>query len=215
MAGKKDRKPSLNFATTNELENTLRSALKELRRYKGGNVLFSIEPTFIMDIELLSLCYLLKKEMLDGVAVNLTRPHYFVHRALMNDIGDDSMLMYVDPIYSIAGSLMGPPELENKVFIVDGPFEVDRIAAAVDKAVQYAASHFDGDEHFVYIDNLASLMPYVDMKDIISFAKKVFKGYKGSFVYKFAGLGHMNNDTYKKLFSKLKGQSDIILLMGE
>ena len=215
VAKNREKGNQLSFETIQELENTLRTTLKDLRRYKGGNVIFSINPAYVLDIELAALKYFLSKEDLDGVVLTLSRPHYFIHRALKREIDIHPMLIYVDPVSSISGSLMGTPTIKNKVITLDGPFDIDRVTAAVEKAINHSAKSFEGDEHFIYVDNLLALAPYMDTKDILKLAKKIMKGYSGSFVYKFVGLGKLDNDLYRKVFNKIKGHSDIILMMSD
>ena len=205
--GEGERK--INF---DELREILKIALNELRRYKGGNILLLSPPITLLDLQIGIIKHFVVEEKMDGVVVTLSRPHSFLHRALKHEINDDERyIIYVDPLQSIAGNLIEPPTLKSKVFIVDGPFEVDRIYAAIDRALSHAANNFEGEEHFIYIDNLLGLAPYVEAKDIIKLANKIAKSYKGSFVHRVISIGMIESSGFQKIYRKIKGKMDIVI----
>lgn len=211
---KKVKKEELSVGTLNELRKALQSSLHDLRRYKGGNVLMLIEPQYVMDIELETLRYLIDYEDLDGVVVTLSRPYIFLHKALARHIKSQRRPYFVDPMSSIAGSLMLESQPQNtKVFKIGGPFEIDRVYAAVDKALNAIAKDYHGDEYFLFVDNIMGVAPYVDIKDTIKLGTRIAKGFRGSFVHKFMGITKTGAEYYKKVYKKLKFHSDIVLLM--
>lgn len=208
------KKGELSVSTMNELRKALASTLRDLRRYKGGNVLMVIEPRYAMDIELEAIRYFIDYEDLDGVVVTLTRPYFFVHKALTRHVKSPRRPYYVDPMTYISGTLtMDPNPKDTKVFSIDGPFEVERVYSAIEKAVNAIAKTYQGDEYFVFIDNLMGVGPYVDLKDTLTLSTRVSKGFKGSFVHKFICLTRSGGDYFNKVYKKAKSKSDIVLYM--
>ncbi len=210
---KKMEKTGLTINTLKNIKKATKTAVKDLRSVKGGNTLMVINPEYVLNVELEVLGHLMDKEKMDGVVVTLTRPYLIVHRALRRHVATERRPYYVDPMSSIAGSLMGDENNDTKVFQIDGPFEVDRIYSALGEAVNNVAKDMQGDEHFVLVDNLVGIAPYADMKDIIRLGMKIQKGFKGSFVHKFIGLTKTGGDYYKKIYKKIKHRSDVLLLM--
>ena len=101
--------------------------------------------------------------------------------------------------------------MKSKVFIVDGPFDIERIYTTIDRALSEAAKMFEGEEHFIYIDNLLGLAPYVEPKDIIKLSNKLAKNYKGSYVHKVVSMGKINSPEFEKIYKKIKGKMDVII----
>lgn len=147
-------------------ESLMRYIVASLGENTTGPVLFDVNSTQFVRVNLVILKGLLLEKKLNGLFISVDRPHqYMVHLMRMHQIGLDH-LMFLDAI--------GRFSADNKICnagasFVDAPFHIDTLPAAInsmgtDKLNLNACG-------FAMIDNLAAMLPYNSFASVQSFLK--------------------------------------------
>lgn len=131
-----------------------------------GPVLFDVNSTQFVRVNLVILKGLLQEKNMNGLFISVDRPHqYMVHLMRMHRIGLDR-LMFLDAI--------GRFSADNKICnagasFVDAPFHIDTLPAAIRSM---GSDRMDLDTcGFAMIDNLAGMLPYNCLASVEAFLK--------------------------------------------
>lgn len=147
-------------------ESLMKYIVASLGEDTAGPVLFDVNSTQFVRVNLVILKGLLLEKKLNGLFISVDRPHqYMVHLMRMHQIGLER-LMFLDAI--------GRFSADNKICnagasFVDAPFHIDTLPAAINSM---------GDDKlnlnscgFAMIDNLAAMLPYNSFGSVQAFLK--------------------------------------------
>ncbi len=145
-------------------ESLMRYIVASLGENTTGPVLFDVNSTQFVRVNLVILKGLLLERKLNGLFISVDRPHqYMVHLMRMHQIGLDH-LMFLDAI----GRFSADNKIANAgASFVDAPFHIDTLPAAIrtmgaDKMNLETCG-------FAMIDNLAAMLPYNSFSSVQAF----------------------------------------------
>jgi hypothetical protein len=132
------------------------------------------------------LCCLLSDYDMDGVVVAVARPPQAYRQALARRVATAHPPAYVEVAGPAVGGVAGPA--------ADGDAspvpacEPDRIAASVRSALAKTAEQYGGEEHFVLMDDLASMEFYAGTETVRRFSAGLFGELSGFGILPFVVL---------------------------
>ncbi len=153
-------------------ESLLKYIMASMGEGVSGPVLFDVNSTQFVRVNLVVLNGLLLQRGLNGMFISVDRPHqYMVHLLRMHKINLEN-LMFIDAIGRFSADRK---ECMASVGYVDAPFHIDTLPAAMSEM----GNNGHGGEKkvsldtcgFAMIDNLAALLPYNSYTSVESFLR--------------------------------------------
>jgi len=142
-----------------EFDDAVHEVLSGMMDSGGGCVHIISERKFSFRVSVALLVTLLEDYDLDGVAVSLANPSAMYRKALEKRVATKHPPYYIDVLASSApGAPFAPASAgAGEAPAVVSAFELDRIASAVRTGLQKVAERYGGEEHFVVLDDIASV----------------------------------------------------------
>ena len=195
--------PATTPSRAREFDNAVHEVLAGMMDSGGGCVHIVSERKFSFRVSVALLVALLEDYDLDGVAVSLANPSAMYQKALEKRVATKHPPYYIDvlaspsrmappasparaaPVAPSTPSSSSPassPRLapfppaaagENGAFEVSA-FELDRIASAVKTGLQKVAEWYGGEEHFVVLDDIASVEAFNGPQAVQRFMGELF-----------------------------------------
>lgn len=156
-------------------ESLLKYIMASMGEGVSGLVLFDVNSTQFVRVNLVVLKGLLLQRGLNGMFISVDRPHqYMVHLLRMHKINLEN-LMFIDAIGRFSADRK---ECMASVGYVDSPFHIDTLPAAMSNMGNNGNNGSNGDKKvsidtcgFAMIDNLAALLPYNSYTSVESFLR--------------------------------------------
>jgi hypothetical protein len=150
-------------------ESLLKYIMASMGEGASGPVLFDVNSTQFVRVNLVVLKGLLLQKSLSGMFISVDRPHqYMVHLLRMHKI-DLENLMFIDAIGRFSADRK---ECMASVGYVDAPFHIDTLPAAIGNMGNNGNKKVSLDGcGFAMIDNLAALLPYNCYSSVESFLR--------------------------------------------
>ncbi len=150
-------------------ESLLKYIMASIGDGASGPVLFDVNSTQFVRVNLVVLKGLLLQRGLNGMFISVDRPHqYMVHLLRMHKINLEN-LMFIDAIGRFSADRK---ECMASVGYVDAPFHIDTLPAAINNMGNNGTKKLNVDTcGFAMIDNLAALLPYNSYTSVESFLR--------------------------------------------
>ena len=170
--------------TRGDFENAVHGALSGMIESGGGYVHLVSERKFSFRVNVALLATLLRDYDMDGVAVSLANPSAMYRKALEKRLTTKHPPYYIDVLASSTPSSSSPassPHLALPGPAAAGPggayvsaFELDKIASAVRTGLQRVGERYGGEEHFVVVDDIASVEAFNGPQAVNTFIGEFF-----------------------------------------
>jgi tetratricopeptide (TPR) repeat protein len=138
-----------------DFDEALQASMSGLLETGGGFLQILAEPPFSFKVSAALLVALLRDYDMDGVVVSMAKPSAMYRQVLEKRVVTRHPPYYVDVSASPAAAQAASPASQEI-----SAFELDRIDAAVRTGLQKAAEMYGGEQHFVLLDDLASVEFY-------------------------------------------------------
>jgi tetratricopeptide (TPR) repeat protein len=206
--------PATTPSRARQFDNAVHEVLAGMMDFGGGCVHIVSERKFSFRVSVALLVALLEDYDLDGVAVSLANPSAMYQKALEKRVATKHPPYYIDVLASPARTappasparaapvapstpsssspassprLASFPAGENGAFEVSA-FELDRIASAVKTGLQKVAERYGGEEHFVVLDDIASVEAFNGPQAVQRFMREFFSDLARLNIFCFAVL---------------------------
>jgi hypothetical protein len=150
-------------------ESLMRYIMASMGENASGPVLFDVNSTQFVRVNLVILKGLLLQKGLSGMFISVDRPHqYMVHLLRMHKINLEN-IMFIDAIGRFSADRK---ECMASVGYVDAPFHIDTLPTAISNMGSNGNKKVSLDTcGFAMIDDLAALLPYNSYPSVESFLK--------------------------------------------
>jgi tetratricopeptide (TPR) repeat protein len=157
-----------------DFENAIHDALSGMMESGGGCVHMVSERKFSFRVNVALLASLLRDYDMDGVVVSLANPSAMYRKALEKRLTTKHPPYYIDVLAS--NTHLAPPEAAEAATggAYVSAFELDRIASAVRTGLQRAGERYGGEEHFVVVDDIASVEAFNGPQAVNKFIGEFF-----------------------------------------
>jgi tetratricopeptide (TPR) repeat protein len=177
------------FSAKRDFEEALHGVLSGMMDSDGGCVHIFSGQKFSFRVSVSLLIILLKDYDMDGVVVSMANPSLMYRRVLEKRVVTKHPPYYIDVLASPAsGSTSAPvpvterptvPAKTTEIMSASASaqisaFELDKIAAAVRMGLQRVAERYSGEEHFVLLDDIASVEFYNGPQTVQKFLRDFF-----------------------------------------
>lgn len=147
-------------------ESLMRYIMGAMEEGLSGPILFDVNSTQFVRMNLVLLKGLLEERGLSGMFVSVDRPHqYMVHLLRMHRINLDN-LMFIDAIGRFSADRK---EAMAQVGYVDAPFHIDTLPDAIRGMGGNGTKNAEMNVGFAMIDNLAALLPFNSYASVEAF----------------------------------------------
>ena len=127
-----------------------------------------VETPYLLSMTRDALDSLLRVHRLDGVVVCCDRPPAIYRRLIQSRIPTEFPPLFVDAFSALGGFQTA----EEDIVGIPHPFTLDNLEMAMDEALEQVAVRYEGQRHFILVDNLSTLKGLFPEKRIVRFFKE-------------------------------------------